>query len=73
MSFNTALSILYYLTPTVGRRMFNNENHREAHQLLPGEPERAGGPHGAPAVLRQPLGDGVRNTGCPGCCATRCV
>ena len=37
------------------------EHHdRTADQRLPAEEERPGGPHGSPAVLCQPLGDGVR-------------
>lgn len=36
-----------------------DDDHRPADQLLPTEEERPGGPHGAPTVLRQPLGTDV--------------
>ncbi|XP_061636656.1 thymidylate kinase isoform X2 [Phyllopteryx taeniolatus] len=39
-------------------RLTQKHDDRKADQRLPGEKERAGGPHGAPSLLRQPLGNG---------------
>lgn len=48
-----------FLCATVSGSRQDHDN-RTADKRLPGEEERLGGPHSAPAVLCQPLGDGVR-------------